>query len=161
MVRVSNAQRCVLRLAVVLALVAGAASVVDAATASWDPNSEPDVAGYKLSYGTESGVHTTTIDVGNVTSYQFNPAPGKRYYVVVQAYNTAGGLSDKSAEAIIDIPSPEGTPPAGSTPGGVAPSPGGVAPSPGGVAPSPLDIAVDFGPSGLWLNYAVGRVATD
>jgi len=93
-----------LHVAVALAILASAASVVDAATASWDPNSEPDLAGYMLSYGTQSGVHTTTIDVGKVTTYQFNPAPGKRYYVVVQAYNTAGQLSAKSAEAIIDIP---------------------------------------------------------
>ena len=30
-----------------------------------------------------------------------------RYYVVVQAYNTAGEMSEKSAEAIIDIPPSE------------------------------------------------------
>ena len=87
-----------------LAIVAGTASAVGAATASWDPNTEPDVAGYKLSYGTEPGVHTVVLDVGNVTTYQFNPPPGRRYYVVVQAYNTAGELSDKSDEVSVDIP---------------------------------------------------------
>jgi hypothetical protein len=87
-----------------LAIVAGTASAVAAATASWDPNTEPDVAGYKLSYGTEPGVHTVVLDVGNVTTYQFSPPPGRRYYVVVQAYNTAGELSEKSAEETVDIP---------------------------------------------------------
>ena len=87
-----------------------AASVVHAATASWDPNSEPDVAGYRLSYGTEPGVHTVTIDVGNVVTYQFFPPPGRRYYVVVQAYNAEGELSEKSAEAAIDIALPNRAP---------------------------------------------------
>src|SRR5688572_26679253 len=87
-----------------LAIVAGTASAVGAATASWDPNTEPDLAGYKLSYGTQPGVHTVVLDVGNVTTYQFDPPPGRRYYVVVQAYNTAGELSEKSTEETVDIP---------------------------------------------------------
>ena len=89
---------------IALAIVAGTASAVGAATASWDPNPEPDVAGYKLSYGTQPGVHSVVLDVGNVTTYHFNPPPGGRYYVVVQAYNTAGELSEKSAEVVVDIP---------------------------------------------------------
>ena len=87
-----------------LAIVAVTASLAIAATATWDPNPEPGVAGYKLSYGTTPGVHTVTIDVGKVTTYKFFPPPGKRYYVVVQAYNAAGALSPKSAEGFIDIP---------------------------------------------------------
>ena len=89
-----------------LAMVAGNAAGVRAATASWSPNIETDLAGYKLSYGTQSGVHTVVIDVGKVTTYQFYPPAGRRYYVVVQAYNTAGQLSAKSPEAIVDVPFP-------------------------------------------------------
>ena len=110
MAAVSKAQLCVLRVAFALAIVAGVASGVDAATASWDPNTEPDVAGYRLSYGTAPGVHTVTIDVGNVITYQFFPPPGRTYYVVVQAYNTAGELSEKSAEVVVDIPLPNSPP---------------------------------------------------
>jgi hypothetical protein len=88
-----------------LLLMTGIASHVDAATASWDRNPEPDIAGYLLSYGTEPGEHTSTIDVGNVTTFDFDPEPG-RYYFVVRAYNTGGYLSEKSAEATIDIPAP-------------------------------------------------------
>ena len=117
-----------------LAMVAGTAAVVGAATASWDPNTEPDLAGYRLSYGTQSGVHTVILDVGKVTSYPFNPPAGQRYYIVVQAYNTAGELSEKSAELIVDIPlsgppiivtPPSGPPSSGPPPTGSAPTPSG------------------------------------
>jgi Putative Ig domain len=92
------------RIALVLVAILAAVSGADAATATWDANTELDVAGYRLSYGTQPGVHGTTIDVGKVTTYQFNPPAGARYYVVVQAYNAAGLLSEKSAEAIVDVP---------------------------------------------------------
>ena len=88
----------------VLAMVLAVASTADAAVATWTANTEPDVAGYKLSYGKQSGLYTVVIDVGKVTAYTFNPPAGFRYYVVVQAYNTKGQLSDKSAEVVIDIP---------------------------------------------------------
>ena len=92
------------RIVLALAMVVGTAAGVSAATATWDPNTETDLAGYKLSYGTQPGVHTVVVDVGKVTTYQFNPPPGRRYYVVVQAYNTAGELSAKSTEVVVDIP---------------------------------------------------------
>ena len=93
-----------------VAIVAGTAISAGAATASWDPNTEPDVAGYTLSYGTKPGVHTVVIDVGNVTSYPFNPPLGQTYYVVVQAYNTAGEFSEKSAEVMVYMPFPSVSP---------------------------------------------------
>jgi len=102
-----------------LAMVLGTAAGVRAATATWDPNTEPDLAGYRLSYGTQPGVHTFFVDVGLVTTYTFNPPGGQRIYVVVQAYNTAGDLSNKSAEVIVDIPGP---PPAPGVPLPVRPS---------------------------------------
>jgi hypothetical protein len=57
----------------VLITVAVASSSALAATATWDRNIETDVAGYRVSYGTQPGIHTVTIDVGNVVSYTFNP----------------------------------------------------------------------------------------
>jgi putative Ig domain-containing protein/VCBS repeat protein len=99
----------------VLATVLALASTADAAVATWSANVESDVAGYKLSYGKQSGVHTVVIDVGKVTTYTFNPPAGFRYYVVVQAYNTKGQLSDKSAEVVIDVPATN-LPPAVSQP---------------------------------------------
>ena len=88
-----------------LALVVATASAVQGATASWDRNPEPNVIGYMLSYGTVSGRYDSTIDVGNVTTAQFFPPAGNRYYVVVQAYTSTGEVSAPSTEAVIDIPS--------------------------------------------------------
>lgn len=78
------------------------AARLDAATATWDRNPESNIAGYILSYGTQSGQHTVSIDVGNVVTYQFTPPPGQRYYVVVQAYNTSGVVGPKSNQFVFD-----------------------------------------------------------
>jgi IPT/TIG domain-containing protein len=95
---------CVVAIAVLL----GTASTLHAATAiaSWDPNPEPNIAGYKLSYGTQSGVYTTVIDVGNVTSRSVTLTSGQRYFFAVQAYNASSLLSAYSAEVIYDVPFP-------------------------------------------------------
>ena len=76
----------------------------DTVTATWDRNSEPDVSGYILSYGTESGIYSTSIDVGNVTTTQVVLSPGQRYYFVVQAYSTSSLVSPPSLEVFVDIP---------------------------------------------------------
>src|SRR5947209_1310473 len=92
----------------VIVFLLGTASTLRAATvtAMWDPNTESDLAGYKLSYGLQSGVYTTTIDVGNVTSWPLTLTDGLRYYFAVQAYNTSGAISPFSAEVFADIGPP-------------------------------------------------------
>jgi hypothetical protein len=89
----------------VLAVLLGSTSVVQAATATWNPNPELDIAGYILSYGTQPGVHTTSVDVGNVTTWQVTTlTPGQIYYFVVQAYNTSALVSSPSAEVVFTAP---------------------------------------------------------
>jgi hypothetical protein len=100
--------RIVLALAFFVALL-GTVSTAQAAsvTAMWNPNPESDIAGYKLLYGTQSGVYSTTIDVGNVTTWTLTTLSlGTRYFFVVRAYNTALLLSPPSAEVFFDIPGP-------------------------------------------------------
>ena len=66
---------------------------------AWDPNTEPDLAGYKLYYGLGSRVYTKVVDVGDQTSYTVGSLDaGKTYYFAVTAYNTSGYISDYSNE---------------------------------------------------------------
>ena len=73
---------------------ADAASV----TLAWDPNNEPDLAGYRLYYGKASGTYKSVIDVGNQTTYTISGLEdGKTYYFAVTAYDEFG-KSDFSSE---------------------------------------------------------------
>ncbi len=68
-------------------------------TLAWDPNAEPNVAGYKISYGTQPGSRPMTVDVGNRTDWEVNGlVDGQRYYFAVSAYNTSGLESPPSQE---------------------------------------------------------------
>lgn len=69
------------------------------ATLSWYPNTETNLAGYKIHIGTAAGVYNATVDVRNVTSYNLsNLAIGTTYYFAVSAYDTAGTDSALSNE---------------------------------------------------------------
>jgi fibronectin type 3 domain-containing protein len=60
-------------------------------TLEWDPNTESDLAGYKIYYGDSSGDYLGVIDVGNATTYTVaNLIPGYTYYFAVTAYDTSG-----------------------------------------------------------------------
>ena len=88
-----------------------AASVV----VEWAANTEEDLAGYKVYYGTQSGTYPSTLKIGKVTSLQVdNMEAGKTYYIAMGAYDTSDNESAKSAEVSISIPVPDTTPPTGS-----------------------------------------------
>jgi hypothetical protein len=59
-------------------------------TLGWDPNTEPDLAGYKIYYGTASGNYTESFDVKNWTATSCtitNLIEGQIYYFAATAYN--------------------------------------------------------------------------
>ena len=91
----------VVRVIAITVLWLAAALPLEAATLTWDPSSTPNIAGYRVSYGTQSGVHTTQVDVGNVLTFNLSPPPGQTYYVVVEAYSESGGNSPKSNELVL------------------------------------------------------------
>jgi VCBS repeat-containing protein len=76
-------------------------------TLAWSPNSEPDLAGYKLYYGTESGIYSQTNDVGNVTEYTVTGLDaGRSYFFALSAYDTEGLESVPSSEVVLDVTAP-------------------------------------------------------
>ena len=66
---------------------------------AWDPNTEADIAGYKIYYGTVSSAQAESIDVGNVTAYTVMGLPeGKTYFFAATAYDRYGRESGFSNE---------------------------------------------------------------
>ena len=82
--------------------LAPAASGVIGVVATWAANPPTDlVTGYRLSYGTVSGQHPTTIDAGNVLTLTVTGlSPATTYYFVLVAYN-ATGVSPPTPEVVV------------------------------------------------------------
>lgn len=73
---------------------------------TWNPNTEPDLAGYRLYVGEVSGQYGEPIDLGNVTGHvmEITPQYGATYYFALTAYDTSGNESGYSDEAICFVP---------------------------------------------------------
>jgi hypothetical protein len=72
---------------------------------AWDANTEPDLAGYKIHYGTASENYTVTIDVNNVTEYTVTGLnEGTTYYFAATAYDTEDNESGYSVELVYTVP---------------------------------------------------------
>ena len=108
-------------------------------TLAWDPSPSPDVAGYRLMYGTASGQYTTQVDVVGRTEHTLT-LPDGVYYFVVRAFSVDGLTSAPSNEVIafvgtIVVPPP--TPTTGcSTPDPFASLGGGVCSNGGWLPPT-------------------------
>jgi hypothetical protein len=64
--------------------------IADSLTITWEPNTEPDLAGYFVYYGTKDRPFGNRIDVGRQTQYFIqNLKPGETYYISVTAVDTA------------------------------------------------------------------------
>jgi len=61
----------------------------------WDPGIEPELAGYKVYYGTDPGAYGTPIRIGKDASYRLSDLiKGNRYYINVTAYDMYDNESD-------------------------------------------------------------------
>jgi len=91
---------------------------------SWLPNTESDLAGYKIHYGINpNGPYDSVVDAGNpppvdgrIKGSVSGLTEGVTYYFVATAYNTSGLESEFSSEVTYTCPStnqPDTTPPAG------------------------------------------------
>lgn len=81
-----------------LAATSLAATVPDL-TVAWNANSESNISGYKLKYGTTPGVYPNVVSVGTTPSTSVSGlAEATTYYFVVSAINGSGIESPMSAE---------------------------------------------------------------
>ena len=79
---------------------------LNAATLAWNPNPEPDIAGYKVYWG-DTNSSPTVLDVGKVTQRTFsNLTPNQTYFFYLTAYNTAGLESSASTTVYHREPGP-------------------------------------------------------
>lgn len=96
--------------ALFLAIQLGLAATVSAqaynsVTLAWDANTEPDIAGYIVYWGTSSRNYDRQVDVGNVTQHTVTGLQDlQTYYFAVRAYNTDALQSAYSAEVSRVIP---------------------------------------------------------
>jgi len=75
------------------------------ASLSWTANTEPDLDGYKVYIGAQSGLYNSPITLGTTTTYTAtNLASGKTYYFCVSALDSAGNESPCSSEVSKPLP---------------------------------------------------------
>jgi len=67
-------------------------------TLAWDPKTDSGLAGYKVYYGTASRAYSSSINVGNVTSYTVTGLTSGAYYFAVSATYSTGAETALSNE---------------------------------------------------------------
>lgn len=78
---------------------------VRAASVTWTPSTDPNIAGYKIYYGTASHNYSSVVIEGNVTNATLTGlVGGATYYFAATTYDSAGNESGFSNEAIYTVP---------------------------------------------------------
>ncbi|GAU08921.1 fibronectin type III domain-containing protein [Desulfoplanes formicivorans] len=92
---------CFLAVFVVHAMPARATAV----TISWNANSDKNLNGYRVHYGTKSRDYQYIEDVGNITRYVTDDLQeGETYFFAATAYDLYGNESDYSQEVSYTVP---------------------------------------------------------
>lgn len=79
------------------------------ATVAWDPNTEQDLAGYRVYKGTSSGEYGTPIAVLSSTSTSYaitGLEPGQTYFLTITAFDHSGNESHPSNEIMFTAQHP-------------------------------------------------------
>jgi hypothetical protein len=79
-----------------LSLLFLATKAAASVTLSWNPNSEPDIAGYRIHYGTVAAPYSMSQDSSTTSATIGNLMTGVTYTFAVTAYNSAGDESGYS-----------------------------------------------------------------
>jgi len=86
-----------------VALCAAHAASARTIILSWNPNSESDLAGYKIFVGRASHDYDTIYSVGLVNEYQLNIADDQAdYYIALKAFDKSMNESDFSEEVVVN-----------------------------------------------------------
>lgn len=81
------------------------AALLISALLVWDPNTESDLAGYRVYVGEQPRRYETAHPVGLQTFFLLSRlTPGKTYFLAVTAYDLSGNESDFSEEVSVEIP---------------------------------------------------------
>lgn len=117
----------ILTLLLALGMVCSLVQIAEAGTVTlgWDPNSETDLAGYRLYYGNSprsNAPYTQNVTINNsaATTHQIT-LPNGTYYFALTAFNLSGlesGFSNEVTAQISDpVPPPPDDPPPPDPPG--------------------------------------------
>jgi hypothetical protein len=75
-------------------------------TLAWNPNTDPDLAGYKIYETTSSGAYGAAIATVPAPATSFvvtGLQRGVTYFFVITAYDTSGNESTRSAEVRVPL----------------------------------------------------------
>ena len=91
-----------------LLIVFPTTAIAASVTLRWQANSEPDISGYNVYFGTQSRDYGSPIPAGNTTSYTVdNLTEGTTYYFALTAIDTSGNESGYSVEVVANATSSE------------------------------------------------------
>ena len=106
-----NYMRKVILVVFLLVVMYPASGFAAAILVKWNANTESDLAGYKIYYGSQPRTYGASVNVGKVTSYQLgNVNTGRTYYIALTAYDTSGNESGYSTESSVYVPAQQAAP---------------------------------------------------
>ena len=84
-------------------LLLSSAATAQTVNLAWDASTDPNVTGYTIKWGTHPQNYTTSVNVGNVTTWTVTGlVPDQKYYFVVTSYAASGLSSGPSNEVSND-----------------------------------------------------------
>jgi len=71
---------------------------------AWSPSPDPNIVGYNLYYGGQSGALSNHLVLGKETTASINASPGATMYFMIAARNQSGNISPLSEELSYTLP---------------------------------------------------------